>query len=40
MSLPIFPDMREDEIAHVTATVKAICLAHRKSPVRALEVRS
>ena len=40
VSLPIFPDMREDEIAHVVASVKAICLAHRKSPARAMEVRS
>jgi len=40
VSLPIFPDMREEEIEHVVASVKALCLAHRRSPARALEVRS
>ena len=40
VSLPIFPDMREEEVEHVVASVKAICLAHRKSAARALEVRS
>lgn len=40
VSLPIFPDMREEEIAHVVATVKAICLAHSESPARAAEAGS
>jgi perosamine synthetase len=31
VSLPIFPDMREEEVEHVVASVKSICLAHRKS---------
>ena len=39
VSLPIFPDMREEEIAHVVESVKAICLAHSRSPARAVEAR-
>ena len=30
VSLPIFPDMREDEIEHVISTVKRICQRHRR----------
>jgi dTDP-4-amino-4,6-dideoxygalactose transaminase len=30
VSLPIFPGMREEEIAHVTGTVRELCRAHRR----------
>jgi perosamine synthetase len=36
VSLPIFPGMRDDEIAHVTRTVKELCRSNRTvSPVAA-----
>lgn len=37
VSLPIFPAMRDDEIAAVVSAVSAICRAHRRAPVRSSE---
>jgi perosamine synthetase len=37
VSLPIFPGMREGEIARVIDTVKTLCAARRRVPVEALE---
>ena len=40
VSLPIFPGMREDEIAHVASTVKSLCRENRKILPREARVRS
>jgi perosamine synthetase len=36
VSLPIFPGMREEEIAGVVDTVRGLCRENRRSPSRAV----
>lgn len=37
ISLPLFPTMREEEISHVVAAVKAVCASSRKRLVSAID---